>query len=109
YGSTQGSKITLDASGKETFLKDDGGAEVVSALDSEGLRELAAVTGGEFLRTDVMALPLVQLKAKRLDPMVKRAYEKGEETVFKTRFQWVLIPAMLLLFVELLFVGGSRR
>jgi Ca-activated chloride channel family protein len=109
YGSTKGSKITLDASGKESFLKDDHGTEVVSALDSEGLRGMAAVTGGEFLRTDVMALPLRQLKEKRLDPMVKRAYEQGEETVYKTRFQWVLIPAMLLLLVELLFVGGSRR
>ena len=109
YGSTKGSKITLDSSGKESFLKDDQGSEVVSALDSEGLRRLAESTGGEFLRTDVMALPLVQLKTKRLDPMVKRAFDEGEETVFRTRFQWALIPAMLLLVLELLFVGGSRR
>jgi len=109
YGSTKGSKITLDSSGTESFLKNDEGEEVVSALNSEGLRRLAEATGGEFLRTDVMALPLVQLKTKRLDPMVKRAFEKGEETVYKTRFQWALIPAMLLLLLELLFVGGSRR
>jgi len=109
YGSTKGSKITLDSSGKESFLKDDQGSEVVSALDSEGLRRLAESTGGEFLRTDVMALPLIQLKTKRLDPMVKRAFDEGEETVFRTRFQWALIPAMLLLVLELLFVGGSRR
>jgi Ca-activated chloride channel family protein len=109
YGSTKGSKITLDSSGKESFLQDNQGSEVVSALDSEGLRRLAESTGGEFLRADVMALPLVQLKTKRLDPMVKRAFDEGEETVFRTRFQWALIPAMLLLVLELLFVGGSRR
>lgn len=109
YGSTKGSKITLDSSGSESFLTDDKGAEVVSSLDSEGLRRLAESTGGEFLRTDVMALPLVQLKNKRLDSMVKRAFDQGEETVYKTRFQWLLIPAMLLLFLELLLVGGSRR
>jgi len=109
YGSTKGSKITLTASGSESFLRSDDGQEVVSSLDSEGLRRLAEATGGEFLRTDVMALPLVQLKNKRLDPMIKRAFDKGEETVYKTRFQWALIPAMLLLLLELLFVGGSRR
>ncbi|MCA8955865.1 MAG: VWA domain-containing protein [Planctomycetes bacterium] len=109
YGSTRGSKITLDQSGNESFLRDEKGTEVVSALDSEGLRALASVTGGEFLRTDVMALPLRQLKEKRLDAMVKRAYEKGEETIYKTRFQWVLIPAMLLLLFELIRHGGRRR
>ena len=70
---------------------------------------VASRTGGEFLRSEVMALPLRELKTKRLDPMVKRAYESGQETVFKTRFQWVLIPAMLLLLLELFWIGGSRR
>ena len=41
--------------------------------------------------------------------MVKRSYEAGEETVFQTRFQWALIPAMILLLLELLWTGGSRR
>ena len=40
--------------------------------------------------------------------MVKRAYEQGEETVFKTRFQWVLIPAVLLLLLEMYLASGSR-
>jgi Ca-activated chloride channel homolog len=109
YGSTKGSKITLDESGKESFLKDEQGAEVVSVLKSDNLRETVRTTGGEFLRSQVMTLPLRQLKEKRLDPMVKRAYESGEETVWKTRFQWALIPAMLLLLLELYWIGGSRK
>ena len=109
YGSTKGSKVTLDESGKETFLKDDKGVEVVSEMKSDVLRHLVGLTGGEFLRSEVMALPLRQLKEKRLDPMVKRTYETGEETVYKTRFQWALIPAMLLLLLELFWMGGSRR
>lgn len=109
YGSTKGSKITLDSSGKESFLKDEKGAEVVSTLKSDWLRSTVEITGGEFLRSEVMPLPLRQLKQKRLDPMVKRAYESGEETVYKTRFQWALIPAMLLLLLELFWIGGSRR
>lgn len=109
YGSTQGSKITLAESGKESFLKDEKGQEVVTAMKSDNLRKTVKLAKGEFLHAKVMALPLRQLKFKRLDPMVKRAYDTGEETVFKTRFQWVLIPAMLLLLLELYLVGGSRR
>jgi Ca-activated chloride channel family protein len=109
YGSTKGSKITLDESGKESFLRDDKGTEVVSVLKSDNLRETVRATGGEFLRSEVMTLPLRQLKQKRLDPMVKRAYDSGDETVWKTRFQWALIPAMLLLLLELCWIGGSRR
>src|SRR5690606_15330845 len=61
YGSSMGSKITVAAGGKEEFLRDEAGNEVVSRMDPESLRRLAAATGGEFVRADAMALPLVEL------------------------------------------------
>lgn len=109
YGSTKGSKITLLEQGDESFLKDQKGQEVVSALRSESLREMAEVAGGEFLRADVTPLPLLELKQKRLDPMAKRSYESGEETIYQSRFQWTLLPAMLLLLWDMLCLGGWRR
>ncbi len=109
YGSTMGSKITLEGDDGEKFLQSRAGDEVVSALDPEGLRGLTGVTGGEFVRADVLALPIVELKRMRLDPMLKRAYDSGEDVVHKTRYQWVLLPMILLLLFELLFCGGSRR
>ena len=108
YGSTRGSKITLQNQGGETFLTSEEGDEVVSVLDVDGLRRISELTGGEFIRADQMALPLVELKAKRMDPMLKRAYDAGEEVVRKTRFQWVLLPGMLLLLLEMLICGGRR-
>ena len=109
YGSTRGSKITLDEDGREVFLQDRSGAEVVSALDADGLRKVAERTGGEFVRADAMALPLVELKRKRLDPMLERSYDAGEEVVRRPRFQWVLLPAMLLLLVEIARHGRAIR
>ncbi len=106
YGSTRGAKILVDDRGSSEFLRGGDGEEVVSVLDTEGLRAIARATGGEFVRADVMALPLVELKDKRMDPLVKRAYDAGEETVQKTRFQWVLLPAVVLLILELLRAGG---
>ncbi|MCR9245814.1 MAG: VWA domain-containing protein, partial [bacterium] len=66
YGSALGSKITVSKSGRvadqntgeEEFLTDQDGNEIVSRMDPESLRRLASVTGGEFLRAEVMALPL---------------------------------------------------
>jgi Ca-activated chloride channel family protein len=109
YGSTLGSKVILAQGAGEEFLKDTRGEEVVSALDADGLRALAESAGGEFVRADVMPLPLVELKRKRIDPLVARAYEAGEETLRKTRYQWVLLPGVALLILELLLVGGRRR
>lgn len=109
YGSTRGSKITVAGKDGESFLKDDKGGEVVSALASESLRTMALAANGEFLRADVTPLPLLELKVKRLDPMVKRAYEAGEETIYKSRFQWTLLPALVLLLWDMLCLGGWRR
>lgn len=109
YGSTHGSKVIVGGDGSESFLKSESGDEVVSMMDADGLRALAESSSGDFVRADVMPLPLVELKRKRMDPMLKRAYDAGEETTKKTRYQWVLLPGVLLLILEILAIGGARR
>lgn len=109
YGSPHGSKITVQDRGKETFLKSRSGDEVVTRLDTDGLRALAEATGGEFVRADAMPLPLRELYDKRIQPQQKRAFESGEETVKLPRYQWVLLPLLLLLAHDLWTHGGRRR
>lgn len=109
YGSTQGSKVTIEQGGVEQFLRASSGDEVVTALDADGLRALAARCGGEFLRADAVPLPLVELAQKRLEPMAERSYDAASETSRRTRFQWVLMPVVLLLLWELWAQGGGRR
>lgn len=109
YGSSMGSKITLQQDGKESFLLDQAGAEVVSRMDPESLRAVATVTGGEFVRADAMVLPLVELHQKRLVPMQKRSYDAGEETGKQARYQWVLLPLLTLLLWEIARSGGRHR
>ncbi len=109
YGSSMGSKITVGKGGTQEFLRDKDGNEVVTRMDPESLRALASVTGGEFVRADAVALPLVELHQKRLVPMQKRSYEAGEETARKARYQWVLLPLLLLLLWEIANAGGRHR
>lgn len=109
YGSSMGSKITVADGGSESFLRDQEGAEVVSRMDPESLRAVAAATGGEFLRADAMVLPLNELHRKRLLPMQKRSYDAGEQAGKRARYQWVLLPLLLLLLFEIAMAGGRHR
>lgn len=109
YGDSLGSKITIAENGTEKFLADRAGAEVVSKMDPESLRALANATGGEFVRADAMVLPLNELHQKRLLPMQKRAYDAGEQTGKRARYQWVLLPLVVLLLWEMAMAGGRHR
>lgn len=109
YGDSKGSKITIAENGAETFLADRAGSEVVSKMDPESLRAVATATGGEFVRADAMVLPLVELHEKRLLPMQKRAYDAGEQVGKRARYQWVLLPLVVLLLLEIAMAGGRHR
>ncbi|MEO6597322.1 MAG: VWA domain-containing protein [Planctomycetota bacterium] len=109
YGSSMGSKITVASGDNESFLRNQEGAEVVSRMDPESLRAVATVTGGDFVRADAMVLPLSELHRKRLLPMEKRSYDAGEETGKQARYQWVLLPLLLLLLFEIATAGGRHR
>jgi Ca-activated chloride channel family protein len=107
FGETRGSKIvTVDDRGSESFLRDDQGNEVVSTMDAESLRKIARVAGGEFLRADAMALPLVELYDKRIVPMAKKVFDARERRDHKHRYQWPLLGAVAL---SLLDLGLTER
>ncbi len=110
YGSILGSKIAVTERGEQVFLRDEKtGEEVVSRMDAAGLRELAEATGGAFVRADAMALPLRQLYDLRVEPMEKRSFDAGEEKAKKARYQWVLLPMLLILLYEMWTAGGRSR
>lgn len=100
-GSAIGSKIAVEGEGGETFLRDATGREVVSAMDPESLRRIAAATGGEFVDAGSLPEPLAQLHERRIVPMARRAFEAGEERERVPRFQWPLALAIVLLLAEL--------
>ncbi|MBI3820092.1 MAG: VWA domain-containing protein [Planctomycetes bacterium] len=101
FGDTRGSKITLQEDGSESFLKNERGDEVVSAMDADSLRKLAAATGGEFIRADAMPLPLIELYEKRIVPKAKKTFESEEKREKKHRFQWPLMAALALALIDL--------
>ena len=111
YGSPRGAKITApgDDDQGERFQTDDDGQEIVTALAVDDLRAVVEQSaGGAFLRADAAALPLLELKSKRIDPAAARVYDEGSRDRRKPQFQWLLIPALLILLYEVLTAGGRR-
>jgi len=110
FGSTRGSKIAVEerGGGGETFLRGPEGSEVVSAMDAESLRRIAAETGGEFLSADAVPLPLLEIYDKRIVPMAKKTFEAQTRRAKKHRFQWPLLAAVPLWLVALALTDRSR-
>jgi Ca-activated chloride channel family protein len=97
----EGGKIPLRAAdGRETFLKDGSGADVISALDEASLRKIASVTGGEFLSAKGAAAPLEELFQKRISRLEGVARATGEQRVPHDRYQWPLALALCLALIE---------
>ena len=90
------------------FVKDDRGKVVLSKLDEGALKEVALTTGGTYVRrsegiADLQKLYLEDIKGT----LEARALTSSRQRRWEERFQWLLLPALLLLFVEPLL--GPRR
>ncbi len=101
FGSVRGAKIPVTEEGRETFLSDRSGVEVVSAMDEQGLSRIADLTGGEFLAAADAAQPLIQLYDDHIRPMARQTFLAEERRERENRYQWPLLLAFLLLWVDL--------
>ena len=106
--SSAGGKIPeKDAAGRESFVVDAGGQEVVSRLDEASLRAIAEATGGEYLSAEHSPTPLEELYEKRIGRLEGREYGVRLERVPHDRFQWFLVLALACMAVEAAI--GERR
>ena len=109
-GTPEGGKIPVRLDdGREGFLTDRDGNEVVSALDGESLAALAAATGGDYLSCAQSVTPLEELYAKRITRLEGVELGTGEEWVPHDRFQWALVVAAACMLGELGLRERARR
>ncbi len=108
YGTPEGAKITIKENGKETFLKDENGKEVVSRLREDVLSKVAQITGGDYLRAASFPLPLDEIFKKRIKAIKRREFKEKKRRVPWNRYQWPLSIAVFLLLARL-FLPEARR
>jgi Ca-activated chloride channel family protein len=96
-GTEAGGKIPDEMRG---FVRDETGMEVVSALDGSTLREIAEVTGGDYLSISDAVLPLEELYEKRITRLDTRELWAGKLRVPHDRYQWPLVVALGCMLLE---------
>jgi len=109
FGTTQGSTIPVRDGNRVTEKKDEAGQTVVTHYKPEVLQAAAAAAAGTFIPAEAndkaarIKSALARLRTK------SRASLGGEDRT--PRYQWFLLPAVLLLWLDTLLGGrrGRRR
>jgi Ca-activated chloride channel family protein len=100
-GTREGELIHLvKEDGEAGFVKDAAGNFVKSRLNEVGLKEIAAVTGGAYVRSSGAELGLDYIYDNYLARLEKRDIESRMEQRYYERFQIPLFFAFLLLVFE---------
>ncbi len=100
-GTREGELIrVVDDNGAAGFVKDAAGNFVKSSLNEGLLKEVAAITGGAYVRSSGGELGLDYIYDHYLARMEKRDIESRMEQRYHERFQFPLFVAFLLLLIE---------
>lgn len=107
-GSEQGSAIPLYVDGKQSgFHTDSAGHPVVSKLDENMCKELAAAGDGVYVRSS-NANSGLNIVMNQVGKMQKKLYDSKTFKDFEDRFQFFLAFAVLMLMIEF-FVSGRKN
>lgn len=109
-GTPQGEPIPeFDERGNQIgFKKDENGQVVLSRLDEVTLQKVALATNGRYFRAGPAQMELDAL-FDELSTLEKKEMEGRLFTEFEQRFHYFLIPAFLLLAVEMALPARPRR
>ncbi len=97
-----------DAQGKESFVKDDQGNVVKSALNESILRELASNTGGFYISLrENKAMDV--LYEQGLKPLPTSDFSSKKVKKMHDRFRWPLALGILAMILEVFWVESGFR
>ena len=109
FGTTQGSNIIIEQGGGRAPKLDETGQPVVTRYSPTLLQAAAQAAGGTFIPAEATD------KAARIKAALSKLRTKARSTQtgdnLTPRFQWFLLPAVLLLWLDTLLGGrrGRRR
>ena len=111
FGSETGSTIdVLDRkTGAKTRIKDAKGADVISRLDGETLRQIAAKTGGVYVPAETGVLDLESIMIRHILPLVSESTQENVREVRIDIFQWFVGLGLIFFFGFLISDGRLFR
>jgi len=96
FGSSRGGKIPVEGAGGERFLRDEGGREIVTALDPVSLRAVAEATGGTWREAGQGIAVVGDLHEEAVRTAGQKVLGRDERSRRERLFQWPLLGAILL-------------
>lgn len=86
--------------------KDKEGNLIITRFNEAYLREIADAGGGSFMHLDAATEQLPVVKAA-IDQLDKRVREQPAPWDYRTLYAWLLLPALLLLMVDVYFTSNA--
>lgn len=101
FGNPNGEPIPeKSADGREDFVRDDTGKVVMSRLDDATLKEIAKITGGEYVHVDGTSADALSPVFAAINGAEKHQLEESMQRRYVERFQWFVLAAIGLLALE---------
>jgi len=96
--------------GEEGFKKDASGKIVLTKLDEDMLKKIAALTGGTYVRSIAgdMDLDIIYTKEIR-GKMTRSTLESSRKQVWEDRFQWFVALAVAACIIECLLPAMKKQ
>ena len=109
-GSPTGSPIPVyNAAGEQVdFKRDRSGGVVMTKLDETSLQKLASIGGGKYFRGTNAQDELDEIY-KNINALQKKEFGVKQFTDYEDRFQFFLVPAVLLLLAEVLMTENKFK
>jgi Ca-activated chloride channel family protein len=92
---------------RQGFLQHNG-EDVWTRLEEAPLEEIARLTGGAYVPARTSALPLGELFRERIEPGAVREADADALPVYRPRYAWLFVPALLLLTAATL-ISDARK
>ena len=109
-GSPTGSPIPVyNSAGQQVdFKRNRSGGVVISKLDEAALQKIAATGSGKYFRGTNAQDELDEIY-KNINALQKKEFGVKQFTDYEDRFQWFLVPAILLLLAEVVITENRLR
>ncbi|NCC52980.1 MAG: VWA domain-containing protein, partial [Spartobacteria bacterium] len=109
-GTLQGELIpTSDPQGRLTFIKDNEGQVVKTALQEDAIRKVALETGGIYVRSAPGDFGLERIYDQGIDQLQRDEQESRMVKEYEERFMWFIAIALAMLLIESLLSNRTRK
>lgn len=107
-GSPEGVPIQISSGGRTDFLKDAEGNTVITRLDEDVIRKIAATTGGTYVRAGTANIGLDQIYSE-IKKMKKDELESRMFTEYNDQFHIFAALTLILIVADFLVMDRKNR